>query len=406
MLKISKKIMLSVILIMFLTTCSGYAEETAAANFAANTFIPAAPNVNVKSYILIDAQTGTVLVEKNSNLHLPPASLTKIMSLYIISKALKSGSITWQDSVRISKKAWKAEGSRMFVKVNDKVSVKELVQGIITASGNDATIAMAEYLGGSEETFTQLMNQEAKNLGMNDSNFTDSTGLPNLAHYATARDLAQLSQAYIVNFPEYYPLFSEKWFSYNKIKQANRNRLLWRYPYADGLKTGYTAAAGFCLIGTAQKDNMRLISVIMGAPTDEARTEAAIQLLNYGFRFYASHKLYHAQETITHAQVWQGSRNTVALGPQHDVYVTLPNNVQITQLKTQLILPNNLVAPCARNQEYGKLNLLLNDKIITTVALIALNDVPRGNWWQRKVDSFLSIFHHKLDPETPPINQV
>ncbi|MBV8801659.1 MAG: D-alanyl-D-alanine carboxypeptidase, partial [Gammaproteobacteria bacterium] len=229
------------------------------------TIAPTAPNLDAKGYILIDAASGRVLAEKNADVRMPPASLTKLMSLYIISDALKNGSIHPDDKVRISSKAWKTTGSRMFVKVNDEVPVKDLLQGIIVASGNDASVAMAEYIAGTEETFASMMNSQAKNLHMNNSHFLDSTGLPNPNHYSTPRDLATLAQAITKNFPEDYKLFSEKWFVYNGIRQPNRNRLLWRFQYADGLKTGHTDDAGFCLVASANKNGMRLISVIMGA---------------------------------------------------------------------------------------------------------------------------------------------
>lgn len=390
---ISKQIIKKVILTTtFLINMQAYADISPSTSISSHDFIPPPPTINAKSYILIDAKSGVVLVEKNADLHLPPASLTKVMSLYIITHAIQNGTIHWDDKVRISNKAWKAEGSRMFVQVNDSVSIRELVQGIITASGNDATIAMAEYLGGTEDTFAQLMNNQAKQLGMENSNFTDSTGLPNDAHYSTARDLAKLAQAYMLNFPEYYPLFAEKWFTYNNIKQANRNRLLWRYPYADGLKTGHTSLAGFCLIGTAKKDDMRLISVIMGAPSDEIRTESSIQLFNYGFRFYHSHKIYDSQEPVINTKVWQGDKNQVSLGLNHPLYLTIPNSVQFKNIRKQLIIPTKLIAPIYQGQEYGTLNIILQNKIFSSVPLIALSDVKRGSWWSRTIDGFIALF--------------
>lgn len=267
------------------------------------TFTPSAPNLQASAYILMDATSGKILAQQNADMRLPPASLTKLMSMYIISNAIKSGQVRMDDKVRVSTKAWKTEGSRMFIKVGDEVPIKELVQGIIVASGNDATVALAEHIAGTEEAFTAMMNQQAKLLGMNNSHFMDSTGLPDPNHYATAKDLATLTQAYINHFPEHYIFYSEKWFTYHGIRQPNRNRLLWRYPFADGLKTGHTSEAGYCLVSSAKKDGMRLISVVMGEPNDLGRTEDSIRLLTYGFRFFETHQLYHASNNLIQAPV-------------------------------------------------------------------------------------------------------
>jgi D-alanyl-D-alanine carboxypeptidase (penicillin-binding protein 5/6) len=382
---INNKVLLFIILtILFSGNSVLMADDTVmpVATITQNTFIPPEPKINAKAYILIDANSSKVLVAKNADLRLPPASLTKVMSIYLISKALQNGAINWNDQVRISKKAWQAEGSRMFIKVNDLVSVKDLISGIITASGNDATIAMAEYLASSEDAFTDMLNQEAQQLGMTNSHFTDSTGLPNPEHYATSRDLARLTQAYILQFPDYYPLFADKWFTYNHIKQPNRNRLLWRYPYAEGLKTGHTTDAGFCLIGTANKNGMRLISVIMGADSDEARTEASIQLLNYGFRFYHTIKLYQSYQEISQAKIWHGSSDKVALGITQDLYVTLPNAQQAKNLQIKFDLPENLIAPIKAKQICGNITILSNNEIIATAPLVALTEVAAGSWWR------------------------
>ncbi len=350
------------------------------------TFMPSAPNLDAKAYILIDASSGKVLAEKNSNERVPPASLTKLMSLYIISGAIKSGQVHMDDKVRISTKAWKTEGSRMFVKVGDEVPLKDLLQGIIVASGNDATVALAEYIAGTEESFTSMMNQQAKLLGMNNSHFMDSTGLPNKDHYSTAHDLAILTQAYIKNFPEDYSFYSDKWVSYNGIKQPNRNRLLWRYQYADGLKTGHTDEAGYCLVGSAKKDGMRLISVVLGAPNDQARTEDSIRLLTYGFRFYETHKLYTANTALTQARVWQGQKSEIPMGVTDDFYVTVPT-AQYKRLEASLQLNNPLKAPIVKGQSYGTLNIILNNQVVASKPLVALDSTDKGGFLRRATDS-------------------
>jgi serine-type D-Ala-D-Ala carboxypeptidase (penicillin-binding protein 5/6) len=355
-------------------------------------FTPSAPNLSGSGYILMDAMSGRILAQKNADTKLPPASLTKLMSMYIISSALKNGQMQLTDKVRISSKAWKTEGSRMFVKVGDEVPAKELIQGVIVASGNDATVALAEHVAGTEEGFTALMNQQAKILGMNNSHFLDSTGLPNKDHFSTAHDLAILTQAYIQHFPEDYSFYSEKWFSYNNIKQPNRNRLLWRYSYADGLKTGHTNEAGYCLVASAKKDGMRLISVVMGEPNDQARTEDSIRLLTYGFRFFETHKLYNAETPVINAQVWQGQNSEAQLGVADDFYVTIPTG-QFKRLKAALVLPNPLKAPLIKGQQYGMVNVTLNNQVIASKPLIALSDNPAGGIWRRATDSVKFNFH-------------
>lgn len=353
---------------------------------------PTAPNLDIKGYILIDANSGKILAEKNADLRMAPASLTKLMSLYIISSALKNGSIRIDDKVRISTKAWQTTGSRMFVKVNDEVPVKDLLQGIIVASGNDASVAMAEYVAGSEETFANMMNAQAKNLGMKNSHFLDSTGLPNPNHYSTPRDLAILAQAITNDFPQDYKLFSEKWFVYNGIRQPNRNRLLWRFQYADGLKTGHTDDAGYCLVSSALKNGMRLISVVMGANSDEARTEDSIRLLTYGFRFFETHKLYNGSTTLTKARVWKGVDKEIPMGLAHDFYVTLPTG-QYKNIQANLQLNDHIKAPIVKGQTYGSLNIMLNNQIIASEPLIALKSTEKGGFWRRMTDTFRFSFN-------------
>lgn len=367
------------------------------------TFTPGAPNLDATGYILMDANSGKILAEKNSDNRMPPASLTKLMSLYIISAAIKNGQIHMDDKVRISTKAWKTEGSRMFVKAGDEVPVKELLQGIIVASGNDATVALAEYVAGTEEAFTSMMNQQAKILGMNNSHFMDSTGLPNKDHYSTAHDLAILTSAYIKNFPEDYSFYSEKWFSYNGIRQPNRNRLLWRYQYADGLKTGHTNEAGFCLVGSAKKDGMRLISIVLGETSDQNRTEDSIRLLTYGFRFFETHKLYNASTPLIQARVWQGEKTEVPLGINEDLYVTVPAG-QFKKIQANLAIDNPLKAPIVKGQIYGNINISINNQVIASHPLIALDSDTRGSIWRRAADTVRFNLHKYFSKSDEKLN--
>jgi len=355
---------------------------------------PALPNIDAKGYILMDANSGQVLAEKNADGRMAPASLTKLMSLYIISTALKSGSIHLEDKVRISTKAWKTGGSRMFVKVNDEVPAKNLLEGIAIASGNDASVAMAEYIAGTEEAFASMMNGQAKALGMNNSHFVDSTGLPNPDHFSTPRDFAILAKALTRDYPEDYKLFGQKWFTWNNIRQPNRNRLLWRYQYADGLKTGHTEDAGYCLVASAQKDGMRLISVIMGAPSDDIRTEDSIRLLTYGFRFFETHKLYDGGKTLTEARVWKGSQKQVALGFESDWYATLPAG-QYKNIQPTIKLNDPITAPITKGHEYGMLNIMLNNQVIASKPLVALQDDPKGGVF-RSISDGMSFRFHKI----------
>jgi D-alanyl-D-alanine carboxypeptidase (penicillin-binding protein 5/6) len=391
---------LSIVITLYIANSNAYANDIIPISAPTQQpFItPAAPNLDAKAYILIDAASGRVLAEKASDTKMAPASLTKLMSLYIISGSLKNGSIHYDDKVRVSKKAWQTDGSRMFVKVGDEVPVSDLLKGIIVASGNDATVAMAEYVAGTEEAFTNIMNAQAKIIGMQNSNFLDSTGLPNPNHYSSARDLAILTRALQKNFPKDYALFSEKWFTYKGIRQPNRNRLLWRYQYADGLKTGHTNEAGYCLVSSATKNGMRLISVIMGAPSDEARTEDSMRLLTYGFRFYETHKLYNANTPLTKTRVWKGINKETSLGIIKDLYVTSPTG-QYKNIKIQVALNSPIKAPVIKGNSYGTLNIVLNNQILASEQLIALDNNAKGGLWRRFTDS-LNFSYDKLFSRT------
>lgn len=359
---------------------------------------PSAPNLDAKGYILLDAGSGKVLAEKNADERMAPASLTKLMTLYIIAGALKNGSIHLDDKVRISTKAWQTGGSRMFVKVGDEVPVRDLIQGIAVASGNDAAVAMAEYIAGTEEAFATLMNDQAKAIGMTESHFVDSNGLPNADHYSSPRDLAILARAFANDYPDTYKLFSEKWFTYNGIKQPNRNRLLWRFQYADGLKTGHTDEAGYCLVSSALKDNMRLISVIMGSKSDAQRTEDSMRMLTYGFRFFETHKIYDANKTIVDARAWKGKNKTVPLGVAQDLYATLPAG-QVKNAHTEVNLNEPLMAPIVKGQSYGSIDVVLNNQVVMSTPLIALKDDPKGGFIRRLSDS-MGYRIHKIFSHT------
>lgn len=365
---------------------------------------PAPPALDAKSYILIDADSGKVLAEKNADIHLPPASLTKLMTMYVISDALKRGVIHPGDKARISAKAWKTGGSRMFVRVNDEVPVEDLLKGIVVASGNDATVAMAEYIAGTENSFTGLMNAQAARLGMANSHFTDSNGLPNPDHYSSAHDLAVLARAIIQDFPDDYRLYAEKWFTWNNIRQPNRNRLLWHFPEADGLKTGHTNDAGFCLVGSAKKGSTRLISVVMGDPSDAARTEDSIRLLTYGFRFFETRALYQPSTPLTEARVWKGAKKTVPLGLLTPLYITLPVG-QFPNVHATLTYNQMVQAPVKKGDSCGTLTVTLNNETIASVPLIALDDNMKGGLWRQMADTFHFNFNRLFPNHGDSLNR-
>lgn len=354
---------------------------------------PTPPAINAKAYILIDANSGKILAEKNSEEQLPPASLTKMMTLYVISNALKNEQIHLTDLVRISQEAWKTGGSRMFVKEGQSVSVEDLLKGIIVDSGNDACVAMAEHLGGSETGFTDVMNQQAKNLGMMNSHFTDSTGLPNPELHTTAKDLAILGRALVNDFPEYYHWYQQKWFTFNGIRQPNRNRLLWRDSNVDGIKTGHTNEAGFCLVSSAKRDNMRLIAVVLGSPNETARADDSERLLNYGFRFFETHKMYEKDKSISALPLYKGAEKTISVGLNHDQYITIAAG-QYQRLTVNTKVPKYAQAPIRKGETLGELVIQLDSQVISTEPLHALSDAPRGGIFSRAKDSIRLLFSH------------
>lgn len=367
---------------------------TASSVALAQSITPAAPQLAAEGYLLIDADTGHVLVEYNSEQRLPPASLTKIMTSYIISAELQQGTVELDDEVEISVKAWRTEGSRMFVREGTKVSVRDLKRGIIIQSGNDASVAMAERIAGSEDAFADLMNQHAARLGMNNTNFMNATGLPDENHYTTAADLARLTTALIRDFPEDYKIYSEKYFTYNDIRQPNRNSLLWRDKTVDGVKTGHTEAAGYCLVASAKRDDMRLISVVMGTSSEESRAIESQKLLTYGFRYFETVRLYDVGEILKTVRVWGGDASSVDLGVAENIIITVPQGSR-KNLEATMDLQKVVHAPLAAGDSFGTLKIMNGDVLVKEVPLIANSAVEEGGFFKRLWDG-ISLFFAKL----------
>jgi D-alanyl-D-alanine carboxypeptidase (penicillin-binding protein 5/6) len=360
------------------------------ANAQNKILIPKAPTVGAKSFILIDFNSGKVLAEKNADTRLSPASLTKIMTVYVVFRELAKGHLTLDEKVTISKKAWRTGGSRMFVEVNKQVSIEDLLQGVIIQSGNDASVALAEHVAGDEATFSAMMNQHALRLGMMDSHFENSMGLPRKNHYTTARDLAKLTTAVINEFPEYYRWDSQKEFTYNKITQPNRNRLLWRDKSVDGVKTGYTKDAGYCMVASAIRDEMRLISVVLGTASANARANESQSLLNYGFRFYETHKLYSKNEALSKVRIWKGDSKELPLGLNDDLFVTIPRR-HYNDLKAEINVDKKIVAPANEGEVFGSVNVSLAGDLVANESLVALKTVSKGGFVKRLYDEALLL---------------
>jgi D-alanyl-D-alanine carboxypeptidase (penicillin-binding protein 5/6) len=330
----------------------------------------------------MDAHTRKVLAQKNGDEALPPASLTKIMTSYIAARELASGRIKLEDDVPISVHAWQAPGSRMFIQEGTTVKLEELLKGIIIQSGNDSSIAVAEYVAGSEDAFADMMNQEAARLGLSATHFANATGLPAEGHTTTARDLAVLARALILDYPEHYKLYSEKGFRFNGIDQPNRNRLLWRDRTVDGVKTGHTEEAGFCLVASAARDGMRLISVVLGTSSDEARMRESQKLLAYGFRYYQTQKLYEPGQPLKTAEVWYGAENEVAIGVKEPLYVTIPRG-RYAELRAETDIARIVRAPLAADDPVGELRVMLGDEAVVNVPLVAQQAVPEAGFFKR-----------------------
>jgi D-alanyl-D-alanine carboxypeptidase (penicillin-binding protein 5/6) len=355
------------------------------------TLIPAPPQIAASSYILLDTASGRVIVEHNSDERLPPASLTKMMTAYITERELDQGRVSMDDQVPISVNAWQTGGSRMFVREGTTVRLEDLLKGIIVQSGNDASVAVAEYIAGSEGAFADIMNQQAQLLGMENTHFQNATGLPAENHYSSARDLAILAMRTINDFPQNYPLYAQKYFTYAGIRQPNRNSLLWRDDSVDGLKTGHTEAAGYCLVASAERDGMRLVAVVMGAASERARAQEVQKLLNYGFRYYETHQLFAEGQKLMDSRVWGGHKEEFGLGLSETVHVTIPRGSK-PQLESTLDVESVIEAPVAAGDEYGRVMVKLGESVIVDRPLLALQPVEEAGFFKRLWDSIKLFF--------------
>lgn len=375
----SSKVRISLILIPFLLS---FVPATATAQGMP---MPQPPIIGAKSYLLIDGSTGAEMASLKPDERLAPASLTKMMTAYAVFRTLDEGQIALDDQVTVSEKAWRTQGSRMFIEVGSKVSVQELLLGMIVQSGNDASVALAEHAAGTESVFAQIMNQYAAQIGMTASNFRNSTGLPEDDHYSSARDIAKLARAIINEFPQYYTWYSVKSYKYNDIEQQNRNSLLWRDESVDGMKTGHTDDAGYCLVSSAKRDGMRIISVVLGTASAKARTDGSQSLLNFGFRFFETRLLYRAGEAVAQARIWKAEKELTPLGLPDDLYVTIPRG-SFDDVESVLNMPATLVGPVAQGQPLAELLVSLNGDELINTPLRALEPNPDGSFWQRTRD--------------------
>ncbi len=346
---------------------------------------PAAPQLGASSYILVDFYSGHVLVEHDSDTRVEMASITKLMTSYVVFQELSSGNVLLEEEVNISENAWRTIGSRMFLEPDMKVTVEELLKGVIIQSGNDASVALAEHLAGTESSFANVMNYYAQQLGMEHTNFVNSTGLPDDNNYSTARDISVISIAIIRDFPEYYRWYAEKEYSFNDIRQPNRNNLLWRDPAVDGLKTGYTQAAGYCLASSAKREGMRLISVVMGSFSEQSRASESQSMLNYGFRFFETIQLYRAGQELATGEVWKGKADQVTLGLAGDMFITIPRG-RYDELDARIEMQPELKAPLEAGQKVGRIRIHLGEQIVASRDLVTLNSVAPAGFFGRSWD--------------------
>ena len=363
----------------------------AATAWGASKPVPNPPSIDATSYFLVDYDSGQVLAEKEPDKAIEPASITKLMTAYLVFKAIAEGDVSLDEMVTISEKAWRMKGSKMFVEVGKQVSVEDLLRGLIVQSGNDASVALAEHVAGSETAFSGYMNHQARLLGMSNTNFVNATGWPEENHYSSARDIAILSEAIIREFPEYYRMYSEKEFTYNEIRQFNRNRLLWRDDSVDGVKTGHTESAGYCLVVSALRGDMRLISVVIGAESDKSRTQASQSLLNYGFRFFETHRLYSANEVLQNTRVWYGAQEQISLGVDRDIYITIPRG-RYRDLDASMQIEGRIEAPVPRGQALGQVDIRLDDELVVSEDIVAMQAVEEGSFFARAMDSIKLMF--------------
>lgn len=352
---------------------------------AAQIIIPSPPQLAAQAYVLMDADSGKILVNQNGSQRLPPASLTKIMTSYVAAAELAQGHVKLDDQVDISVKAWRMGGSRMYVKEGTKVSLEDLLRGIIIQSGNDASVALAEHIAGSEGAFADMMNQQAIIVGMKDTEFVNATGWPDENHYTNAVDMALLTVALIKDHPDHYRMYAEKYFSYNNIRQPNRNSLLWRDKSIDGVKTGHTDAAGYCLVTSATRQGMRLISVLMGAKNEEARAAETQKLLSYGFRFFETHKLYDAAATLSKNRIWGGVDESIDLGLQKEVVITIPRGMK-KELTAKMEIDSVIEAPFEAGTQFGKLTISIRDEVIYEAPLRALKSIEESGFFSSAWD--------------------
>ena len=346
---------------------------------------PQPPEVDAKAHFLIDMHSERVLSASGADERLEPASLTKMMTSYVVFAEMARGEFSLSDQVLVSEKAWRMGGSRMFIEVGTRVPVEALLMGLIVQSGNDAAVALAEFVAGDERTFADMMNRHARRLGMSGSHFMNSSGLPEPDHYTTARDTALVAVALIRDFPQYYAWNAVREYEYGGIKQRNRNALLFRDESVDGLKTGYTRAAGYCLVASAKREGMRLIAVVMGAKSSRVRARIAQSLLNYGFRFYETRRVYASDEKVTGVRVWKGDAEQLALGLDQDLYVTVPRG-RYAEIDAKMEIATRLMAPVRAGEQHGVLRLALGEELTVERPLVALDDVAEGNLWQKVRD--------------------
>jgi D-alanyl-D-alanine carboxypeptidase (penicillin-binding protein 5/6) len=352
--------------------------------------VPAPPEIAAKSYLLVDFSSGKVLAEKNADEQIEPASITKLMTAYAVYKELAANRLSMDDMVKVSEKAWRMGGSKMFIEVDTSVSVHDLLKGLIIQSGNDATIALAEHIAGTEDAFVQLMNQYAVELGMDHTHFANSTGWPHKDHLTTARDIATLAEAIIREFPGHYSWYAEKEFTYNDIKQYNRNKLLWSDNTVDGLKTGHTESAGYCLVSSAVRSGMRIIAVVLGTDSEKQRASTSQALLNYGFRFFESHTLYTQGEVMSRPRIWKGEFENLPIGLAEDLAVTIPRGAY-SELDASMDIDKDIEAPVEKGQQVGVVKISLNGDVLKTLPLVALETVNSGNLLQIAKDYVLRL---------------
>jgi len=362
-----------------------------ASAWAAPKPIPDPPSLKADSFYLVDFDSGQVLAEKEADKRVEPASITKLMTAYLVDKAIADGDILLDEMVTISEKAWRMKGSKMFVEVGKQVSIEDLMKGLIIQSGNDATVALAEHIAGSESAFAGYMNHQAQLLGMTNSNFVNSTGWPHADHYSTARDIATLTRAMIREFPESYRLYREREFTFNEIRQYNRNRLLWKDDTVDGVKTGHTEAAGYCLVSSALRGDMRLISVVLGSRSDKARTQSSQALLNYGFRFFETHRLYRANEVLKTARIWYGEQEQITMGVSRDIFITIPRG-RYRDLDASMDIDSEISAPVVRGAQLGRISITLDGEAVVSEDIVATQTIDEGSLFVKAMDSIKLMF--------------